>query len=128
MTAIQRDPLTHEFQKLLVFEFYGCFFHECPIHLHPPEQVHPMRRDKGHAMKWGEIFELDAHRLKVLQVEFGDVNVIYECEFERDYISKDGKHHDKWAEYLKAHPDRQLLDKRKRTESEILQMVNHGVP
>ena len=128
MTAVERDPETGEFKRLLVFEFYGCFFHKCTVHAHPPDEPHPMRKDKGRPLKWGEIFELDEQRLKVLQVEFGDVEIIYECEFERDFIEPGGKNHQRWEQYLKTFPDRQMLDKKPRSESEILEMVGSTRP
>ena len=128
MVAKQVDPVTCKFQKLFVFDFYGCIWHKCPIHEHPIDEIHPIRKDNGRPLKWGEIYELDAKRLKVLRAEFGEeVTVIYECEFERDYIHESGKHHEKWSQYLAAHPNRKLLDRKKRTESEILQMVKNVV-
>ena len=89
-------------------------------------------KNNGKPLTWGEIFELDQERLTVIKTEFGvtEVEVIYECEFYRDYIHHDGCHHNRWEEYIRTFPDRQahLLDQKAKSESEILRMVNKYYP
>ena len=132
MTAVETDGETGEFKKLRIFEYYGHMFHECPVHMHNPDDVHPIRKNNGKPLTWGEIFELDQERLTVIKTEFGvtEVEVIYECEFYRDYIHHDGCHHNRWEEYIRTFPDRQahLLDQKAKSESEILRMVNKYYP
>jgi hypothetical protein len=101
-------------------EIFGDAAHNCPIHVHRAEEIHPITK-----LTYGDLEKHDRKRLKSLRkYEFDGepLEVVYMCEWLRDYAKVDGVHHEKYLKFLELRPDYKL-EKGRLTEEELLEKI-----